>query len=131
MRDNNSIVGGDETILLAEDEDAIRITTQFFLEDIGYNMLVASTSEEALQKAAEHTGKIHLLLSDVNLPGMSGPDLAKKLAETSPDIKNLFMSGYTASIIADEHDADADMNFLSKPFTHDTLAAKVREVIDL
>ncbi|MCK5529484.1 MAG: response regulator [Kiritimatiellae bacterium] len=129
MRDKTSIVGGNETILLAEDEDAIRITTQFFLEDIGYKMLVASTSEEALLKAEEHTGQIHLLLSDVNLPDMSGPDLAKKLSETSQDIKKLFMSGYTASIIADDH--DADMNFLSKPFTHDTLAAKIREVIDI
>jgi PAS domain S-box-containing protein len=121
---------GTETVLLVEDEKSIRITTRLFLEDIGYTVLVAEDPAQALNQAAAYSGEIHLLITDVVMPGMSGRDLANRLLELRPTIKRLFISGFTADVIAQRGILGEDMNFLSKPFGRDTLAHKVREVLE-
>jgi PAS domain S-box-containing protein len=122
--------GGCETILLVEDEKSIRITTQRFLAALGYTVVAAETPAEALRLAAAHAAPIHLLVTDVVMPGMSGRDLAERLAEQRPDTKCIFMSGYTADVIVHRGVLDEGMHFLSKPFPRDALALKVREVLD-
>jgi PAS domain S-box-containing protein len=87
---------GTETILLVDDEKSIRVTTQRFLEALGYTVLAAAEPEEALRLASQHAGEIQLLISDVLMPGMSGPDLANRLHESRAGMKSLFMSGYSA-----------------------------------
>jgi len=121
--------GGNETILLVEDERSVRITTALFLEKLGYTVLAAESPEEALRRAAEHNGPLHLLMTDVVLPGMSGRDLAARLAETRPQINCLYISGYTANVIAHRGTLDPGVHFLAKPFTRDALARKVREAL--
>jgi len=124
------IAGGTETILLAEDEKSVREISRLFLERLGYTVLVAAKPDEALQKASEHKGTIHLLLSDVVMPGMSGPDLAEELAETHPETKHLFMSGYSANVIAEREARGEKVHFLAKPFTCENLAMKIREIMN-
>ena len=121
---------GSETILLVEDEKSVRVTTRIFLQDLGYTVLAAESPQEALRLAGEHAGKIHLLLTDVIMPGLNGPDLAEKLADRHPGMKRLLMSGYTANVIAHHGILDKSIQFLSKPFTRDVLAKKVREILD-
>jgi PAS domain S-box-containing protein len=121
--------GGHETILLAEDEKAIRVTTQHILGRLGYTVLTAERSEEALRLAAAHVGPIHLLITDLIMPGMNGRDLARRLVELRPGLKCLFMSGYTADVITDHGGLGEGMHFLPKPFTRDVLAHTVREVL--
>ncbi len=120
---------GTETILLVEDEKSIRVTTTLFLENLGYNMLVADDPAKALALAAQHPGEIHLLITDVIMPNMSGSDLAKRLLEQRPSIQCLFISGFTADVIAQEGILEAGVHFLSKPFSRDVIAQKVREVL--
>lgn len=122
--------GGNETILLAEDEKSIRVTTALFLDSLGYAVLTAETPDHALTLAAEHAGRIHLLITDVIMPGISGRDLADRLKEDYPNMRCLFMSGYTADVIAHRGILAEGVDFLSKPFTRDILARKVREVLD-
>jgi PAS domain S-box-containing protein len=120
---------GAETILLVDDERSIRVTARLFLEALGYTVLMAAGPEEALRLAAGHTGPIHLLISDVLMPGLSGADLAKRLVEQHPETKCLFMSGYTADVVAQRTFMQADMPFLGKPFTREQLAHKVHEIL--
>ena len=122
--------GGNETILLVEDEKSIRVTAALFLKAFGYTVLAADCPEQALSLAAEHAGEIHLLITDVVMPGQSGRDLARQLATDRPQMKRLFMSGYTANVIAHRGVLDEGVEFLGKPFTRDELARKVREVLD-
>ena len=121
---------GTETVLLVEDEKSIRITTRLFLEDLGYTVLVAEAPSQALRLVAEHPGEIHLLITDVVMPGMSGRELANRLLALRPSIKRLFISGFTADVIAQRGILDDGMNFLSKPFGRDVLARKAREVLE-
>ena len=116
--------------LLVEDEKSIRVTAALFLEALGYTVLGAEAPDQALRLAAEHPGRIHLLITDVVMPGMSGGDLARQLATNRPQMKRLFMSGYTANVIAHRGVLDEGVEFLGKLFTRDELAAKVREVLD-
>ena len=120
---------GDETILLVEDERSIRITTRRFLEPLGYTVLVAATPAEAISLAAAHSGPIHLLITDVVMPGMSGRDLAERLLEQRPGTRCLFMSGYTANVVAHHGILDPNVHFIGKPFSRNELAFIVREVI--
>jgi len=120
---------GNETVLLVDDEKSVRVTTFIFLEDLGYTVLVAEDPEEALRLAAAYHGIIHLLVTDVVMPGMSGYDLAHRLSELRPDIKCLFMSGFAADFIPHKGILDTGLNFLAKPFSRDVLARKVREVL--
>jgi CheY-like chemotaxis protein len=122
--------GGTETILLVEDEQSVRVTTQVFLEKLGYTVLTAESPEKALRLAGEYAGLIHLLLTDVVMPGMSGHDLALRLTEDRPEIRCLYMSGYTSSAIAHEGVLDKDIAFLAKPFSRSDLSRGVREVLD-
>jgi PAS domain S-box-containing protein len=121
---------GTETILLVEDEKSVRVTTKLFLEDLGYKVLVADHPGKALTLAAQHPDEIHLLITDVIMPNMSGSDLAGKLCSARPSLKRLFISGFTADIIAKEGVLESSMHFLTKPFGRDVLARKVREVLE-
>ncbi len=121
---------GHETILLVEDEPAILRMTRMMLERTGYKVLAAGTPGEAIAFAREHAGEIHLLMTDVVMPEMNGRDLAKNLLSLYPDLKRLFMSGYTANVIAHHGVLDEGVSFIQKPFSKGDLAAKVREVLD-
>ena len=121
---------GRETILLAEDETSIRLTSRMFPEALGYTVLAAETPEEAMRLAGSHSGPIHLLITDVIMPGMNGPDLAALLAQPRPDLKCLVISGYTAEVLKARGALNEGMPFLSKPFSRHDLARKVREVLD-
>jgi len=123
--------GRGETILLAEDEKSLRVTCGLFLKALGYNVLVAETPAEALKLVDQHPGDLHLLLTDVVMPGMDGRQLAQRVGERKPGVKVVFMSGYTADVIAQRGVLDEGVQFLSKPFTRDDLARKVREVLEI
>ncbi len=121
---------GTETILLVEDEDAVRGLTRRCLESSGYTVLAAPNAEEALVLAARHPGPLDLLLTDVVMPGASGPELSRRLLVQRPDTRVLFVSGYTDSDMASGSVLDAGAYFLQKPFTPAALARKVRDILD-
>jgi DNA-binding NtrC family response regulator len=116
--------------LLVEDDEALLKMATIMLKELGYTVLSASTPGEAIRMAGEHTGEIHLLMTDVVMPGMSGRDLQKRLSNLRPDIKYLFMSGYTANVIAHRGILDEGVNFIQKPFSMNDLALKVREALE-
>ena len=122
--------GCGETILLVEDEEAIMKMAAKMLEKLNYQILAADTPEKGLTLAAGCPGGIDLLISDVVLPGMNGRELANEVKGLYPDIKILFMSGYTADVIAHRGVLDHGVNFLQKPFSRKDLAVKVRKVLD-
>jgi len=119
-----------ETILLAEDSDPLRKLAQSLLEGHGFQVLAAQNGEEALGLARQHTGRIHLLLTDVVMPGINGRVLAERLLVTRPGTKILYMSGYTDSFIRDHGVLDQRTNLLYKPFTEEKLIERVRSVLD-
>ncbi len=119
-----------ETILLVEDEPAILKTTTRTLEGLGYTVITAAGPGEALRLAREFEGRIDLLITDVIMPEMNGRDLARNLMSLFPDIKRLFVSGYTANVIAHHGVLDAGVNFLQKPFSRNSLNLKIREALD-
>ena len=121
---------GSETILLVEDEDAVRGLTRRCLEATGYTVLQASSAEEALEIASRFDGRLDLLLTDVIMPGVSGPELSARLLERRPGTRVLYVSGYTDAAMASHVALDAGASFLPKPFTPETLARKVREILD-
>jgi CheY-like chemotaxis protein len=119
-----------ETILLVEDALRVRAVVREILEMSGYHVLEARHGAEALEISERHQGPIHLMVTDVVMPQMSGRELAQRLAPVRPDMKVLYMSGYTDDAIVRHGVLGAGMAFLSKPFTPDALAAKVREVLE-
>jgi PAS domain S-box-containing protein len=121
---------GHETILLVEDEKAILKITTMMLEHLGYRVLAASTPGEAIRLAEQHAGELHLLMTDVVMPEMNGRDLARRLLSLYPDIKRLFMSGYTANVIAHHGVLEEGVHFIQKPFSIMNLADKLRETLD-
>ncbi|MEW6209192.1 MAG: PAS domain S-box protein [Acidobacteriota bacterium] len=121
---------GSETILIVEDEELVRRLTIDALEDIGYTVLEAKDGPEALRICEQHTEPIHLLLTDIVMPQMSGRDLARRVAGLRPEIKTLYMSGYTGTVIVNQNLLDAEKVFIQKPFTPRSLAQKVREALD-
>lgn len=121
---------GQETILLVEDEASILNMAQMILTEQGYTVLQANTPAEAIRIAEEHDGDISLLITDVIMPDMNGKDLAGNLHSRHPQLKCLFMSGYTADAIAWHGVLDEGVNFIQKPFSFADLAIKVREVLD-
>ncbi len=123
------VFGKGETLLLVEDEPAIIKMCQIMLKKLGYNVLIAHVPDEAVNLASEHSGIIHLLMSDVIMPGMNGRDLADKLKAIRPDIRVLFMSGYTANVIAHHGVQDEGEHFIQKPFSMKKLSVKVREAL--
>lgn len=130
MDANQPAVRGHETILLVEDEPMILDITKTMLERQGYTVQAAATPGEAIRLAREHAGEIHLLMTDVIMPEMNGRDLAKNLLSLYPNLKRLFMSGYTADVIAHHGVLDEGVQFIQKPFSVQTLAVKIREVLD-
>lgn len=124
-----AVCGGKETLLLVEDELAILEMTTVMLQRQGYTVLAAATPLEAIASAKKHAGEIHLLLTDVIMPEMNGKELALRLLSIHPTIKRLFMSGYSADVIAHHGVLNEDVNFLQKPFSMMELNAKVREVL--
>ena len=118
------------TILLVEDSDALREITKAFLQIAGYSVLEARNGADALGLAREFKSPIHLLLTDVVMPGMSGLDLAKTLCAFHPESRLLFMSGYTETGISDHGMPDKAIHFLTKPFSGQSLTMKVREILD-
>jgi signal transduction histidine kinase/ActR/RegA family two-component response regulator len=120
---------GSETVLLVEDQPAVRSFTCAALQQYGYRVIEASDAEEAIAVAGRHPDRIHLLLTDVVLPGMNGKDLSERLLVLRPDLKVLFTSGYTADVIAHRGVLDHGVSFLHKPYSLDELAAKVRELL--
>jgi PAS domain S-box-containing protein len=121
---------GCETILLVEDDVAILDLTGAMIARMGYEVLTASTPDAALRLGREHPGKIHLLMTDVVMPEQNGWDLAQAIQVLQPQIKRLFMSGYTADVIAASGVLHEGIPFIQKPFTGDELAARIRQVLD-
>ena len=121
---------GQETILLVEDELAILNMATLILTRQGYNVLQANTTTEAIRIAQGHTAEISLLVTDVIMPEMNGKELADTLRSRNPQLRSLFMSGYTADVIAQHGVLDEGVSFIQKPFSLPDLAAKVREVLD-
>ncbi len=127
---DESLPEGNETILFVEDEGLVRSFGIRVLKRLGYNVISASDGEEALNFAREHEEKIHLLLTDLVMPNIDGKELAKKLKEERPNIKVLYVSGYSSEITMQHGVLSDETNFLQKPFTIENLAQKVREVLD-
>jgi hypothetical protein len=121
---------GFETILLVEDDDAVRELVRSMLAARGYSVLAPQHPLDVETLCEAHTGRIHLLLTDLILPGASGRDIAKRVCSLRPGVKVLFMSGYTDDAIIQRHGIDPSFAFLPKPFSSATLANKVREVLD-
>ncbi len=121
---------GNETILLVEDDQAILNMTRSMLEGYGYRILAAATPADALRLAKNHSGRIHLLMTDVVMPGMNGRELASQILPGYPSMKVLYMSGYTADIIADQGVLDGGISFIEKPFRARDLTAKIRAALD-
>jgi len=121
---------GCETLLLAEDEAAVRRSAREFLSLQGYIVLEAKDGTDALAIAREYNGPIHLMISDVVMPQMGGAKLAGELALERPDMKVLFVSGYAETTVQRHGAIDVTTRFLQKPFSLRTLAHKIREVLD-
>jgi nitrogen-specific signal transduction histidine kinase/CheY-like chemotaxis protein len=124
------ITGRGEMVLLVEDESATRKMCKKMLEKLGYKVFAAGTPDEAIRLAAEHSGEIHLLITDVIMPDMNGRDLANRLGALYPGIKTLFMSGYTANVIAHRGVLEEGVQFIPKPFSAKDLGMKIREILD-
>jgi CheY-like chemotaxis protein len=121
---------GNETILIVEDEEEVRKLSGKILERQGYRILETSNGDDALLACERHKSPIHLMLADVIMPGMSGSELAKLLKPLYPEIKILYMSGYTDDAIVRHGVLQKGVNYIQKPFTMERLARKVREVLN-
>jgi CheY-like chemotaxis protein len=120
---------GTETVLLAEDEGPVRALARAVLERHGYTVLEAADGRAALAAAALHAGTIHLLVTDLVMPGAGGREVAERLRELRPGLKVLYLSGYTEDAVVRHGVLEAEADFLQKPFTPEALARKVREVL--
>ena len=118
-----------ETILVVEDEDSVRNLTVKILRQLGYRVLEAENAAKAIEVAKANPGPIELLLTDVVMPGMSGKQLAEAVQPTRPDMRVLYLSGYTENAVLTQGGLNKGVHFLAKPFTRDLLALKVREVL--
>jgi two-component system, cell cycle sensor histidine kinase and response regulator CckA len=119
-----------ETILLVEDEDAVRELTRMVLLTKGYKVLEAASGEEALKICESHSGPIHLMVTDVIMPNVSGQELARRMATLRPETKVLYTSGYTGAAIQQPEISNLESPLLQKPFNSETLARQVRQMLD-
>jgi two-component system cell cycle sensor histidine kinase/response regulator CckA len=122
---------GAETILVVEDEEPVRRLIQMVLEDAGYSVLAVEQGGEALALSEDADRRIDLLVADLNLPDMSGRELAQRVRVNRPEMKLLYMSGYGDTAVTEWGIVPAGMLFLPKPFSPSVLAAKVRELLDV
>ena len=123
-------LGGRETILLVEDEESVRELIAEALRAQGYNLLIAANGQEALALAAPANCHIDLMITDVVMPNMGGRELANRLAQSRPQMRVLYLSGYTEDAIVHQGVLDPGTLFLQKPFSLDALAGKVREILE-
>jgi CheY-like chemotaxis protein len=121
--------GGTETILLVEDDPMVLEAGALMLRELGYTVLPADTPDKAVRLAGKHAGGVHLLVTDVVMPGMNGRDLSRLLRSQYPGLRTLYLSGYTASVIATGGVLEQGVHFLQKPFSLNSLAEKVREAL--
>jgi two-component system, cell cycle sensor histidine kinase and response regulator CckA len=121
---------GNETVLLVDDEKAILDMAEIMLQQLGYTVIAASTPAEAIKMVGSHDDIIHLLVTDVVMPGMTGHELAQNLTLLYPDMKLLFMSGYSADVIAPHGVLDQGIHFIQKPFSLRNISVKVREALE-
>ncbi|MEK6777083.1 MAG: ATP-binding protein [bacterium] len=128
--ESEGMPGGQETILVAEDDPSLLELAVHILERLGYTVLSACDGEEAMAKAREYQGRVDLLLTDVGLPGKKGFEIAEEIKEKYPELKVLFMSGYADDRLAQPGAPKEPLLFLPKPFTPSSMARKVREVLD-
>ncbi len=122
--------GGSETVLVVEDDDAVRATVKSSLATLGYRILPASSGEQALEIAKQYEGAIHLMITDMVLPKIGGREVARRMHRRRPDTVVLFMSGYTDVSLTDSGDPAKQVHFIGKPFTPSGLATRVRELLD-
>jgi DNA-binding NtrC family response regulator len=120
---------GTETVLLVEDEPAVRALVRAVLERQGYTVLVAENAAAAEELLSRDPGPVHVLLTDLVMPGMNGRELASRVAALHPSIKLVFMSGYAADVATD-FPGDGSFGFLAKPFSERALTTKIREILD-
>jgi CheY-like chemotaxis protein len=120
---------GTETVLVVEDEQAVRDLTVKMMRQLGYNVLAAAGGDEAIEISRSHTGQISLLLTDVVMPGMSGRQVADALLPARPGLRVLYLSGYTENTVIHHGVLEQGVSFLPKPFSREVLAKKVREVL--
>ncbi|EIZ81277.1 putative two-component system hybrid sensor and regulator [Novosphingobium sp. Rr 2-17] len=130
LRPSARMGNADETILVVEDDDDVRAYTVGILRELGYDVIEAQDGDGALQLLGGHGIRVKMLLTDVVMPRMSGPELASRAKALHPDLRVLFTSGYTRDAIMRDDRLDPNVDLLSKPFTYATLAAKVRELLD-
>jgi CheY-like chemotaxis protein len=121
---------GSETVLLVEDEQAVRRATAEFLGLQGYTVLEAKDGIDALAVAKDHSSTIHLVVTDVVMPNMSGGQLARELTQLRPDARLLFVSGYAGKTVLDHKVVDLETNFLQKPYTLKQLSLKIRAALN-
>jgi len=124
------VVGGDETVLVVEDDEALRRLAARVLSEVGYTVLTAGDAEEALLRAEAHEGPLHLLLTDVVMPGPSGPELALQILANRPKTKVLYTSGYTGDPVVGDAIRDGFAAFIAKPYSPTELAREVRRALD-
>ncbi len=124
------VISGTETLLIVENEAAIRNLLQMALRKNGYTVLTAESGREALDLVSLHTGPIHLLITDVMMPDIDGPELVRRLSAIRPDTQTLFMSGYMDDALGEQGVLPSSVNFIQKPFSPRTIAQKVREILD-
>jgi two-component system cell cycle sensor histidine kinase/response regulator CckA len=121
---------GNETVLLVEDQTMLLDLGEKMLRKLGYNVISANSPSEAIRVADTYSDDIHLIISDVIMPEMNGRDLTDRLKARHPTAKCLFMSGYSADVIANQGVLDAGVHFIEKPFTRQQLAVMARKVLD-
>ena len=121
---------GTETLLIVENEPAIRNLLQMALRRNGYTVLAAESAREALEIVRSHAGTIDLLITDVVMPDMNGPELVKELATIRPETRTLFMSGYMDDALGEHGVLPSHANFIQKPFSPRVIAQKVRDILD-
>jgi DNA-binding response OmpR family regulator len=121
---------GSETLLLVEDEEAVRALAARVLKANGYTVLTAADADEAEHISANYASAIDLLITDVIMPRTSGPQLARRLLIVRPQMRVLYISGYTDAAVAEHGGLDAEAALFQKPFTPSSLAKKVREILD-
>jgi two-component system, cell cycle sensor histidine kinase and response regulator CckA len=121
---------GDETVLVVEDQEAVRGLARRILEEHGYQVLEAASGAEAHAVASRHAGEIDLLLTDVVMPGMDGYLLSEEMRDLRPNLRTILMSGYGADLIAHRDALASGLAYIQKPFRPEELATKVREILD-